>query len=185
MSKEYVITIDENDQVIGRAEKIEAHRHGLLHRAFSIFVFRKKHNKFELLLQQRAQEKYHSAGLWTNTCCGHPRPEEEIQEAASRRLVEEFGFSTKLRHLGTIRYRAELDHDLIENELDNIYVGFDDPNTEHVNKHEIQDYHWCAVEKVKQDVNDNSMRYTAWFSEALSYILEKNVLEKHYNESKN
>ena len=115
MSKEKVILVDENDTQVGLMPKLEAHQKGLLHRAFSVFIFNSNH---QLLLQKRAVSKYHSGGLWTNTCCSHPREGEETINAANRRLIEEMGIKTNLRKVFDFIYKAELDNELTENEFD-------------------------------------------------------------------
>ena len=117
MSIEKVILVDENDNQVGVMPKLEAHQKGLLHRAFSVFIF---NSKYELLLQKRASSKYHSGGLWTNTCCSHPREGEEILDAAKRRLIEEMGIDTSLRKVHDFIYKAELDNDLTEHEFDHV-----------------------------------------------------------------
>ena len=118
MSKEKVILVDENDTQVGLMPKLEAHQKGLLHRAFSVFIFNSNH---QLLLQKRAVSKYHSGGLWTNTCCSHPREGEETINAANRRLIEEMGIKTNLRKVFDFIYKAELDNELIENEFDHVF----------------------------------------------------------------
>src|SRR3989344_7340032 len=119
--KDYIILVDENDNQIGIEEKIKAHLDGKLHRAFSIFVF---NNKGELLIQQRALDKYHSAGLWTNTCCSHPKPEEQIIEAGHRRLKEEMEFDCELNEAFSFKYKAVFDNGLTENEYDHVLIGY-------------------------------------------------------------
>src|SRR3989338_4869056 len=119
---EYVILVDDHDQEIGYAEKLSAHKKNLLHRAFSVFIFRKQ-PRLELLLQQRALKKYHSAGLWTNTCCSHPRPGENIMQAAERRLYEELTIKTPLQDLGWFHYNAHFQNALSENEIDHVLLG--------------------------------------------------------------
>src|SRR5689334_9028970 len=117
-----VILVDEQDNPLGFAEKLTAHQQGLCHRAFSVFVLR-KNPEWEILLQQRAQDKYHSPNLWTNTCCSHPLPGETIQSAAERRLKEECGISLPLTIIGRFHYIAELDNGLTENEVDYVLLG--------------------------------------------------------------
>ena len=135
---EEVILVDINDQEIGRMEKLEAHRKGLLHRALSVFIFNSKH---ELLLQQRALHKYHSAGLWTNTCCSHPRAGEQVIDAANRRLKEEMGMQATLTCAGHFIYKTDLEHGLIEHELD--YVFFGNTTTEPIlNTDEAAAFRW-------------------------------------------
>lgn len=160
---ENVILVTESDEPTGEMEKMEAHRLGKLHRAFSVFVF---NNKGQMLLQQRALEKYHSPGLWTNTCCSHPRPGEDTLDAAKRRLNEEMGLSTELIHKGTLLYRAEFDNGLTEHEFDHIYFG--NTNLQPViNTEEVQDYKWMGVEELKQELKDNPEAFTYWFKLAM------------------
>ena len=120
MSKESVILVDEKDNQVGLMPKLEAHQKGLLHRAFSVFIF---NSDYELLLQKRAFSKYHSGGLWTNTCCSHPRDGEDTIDAANRRLYEEMGIETSLRKVFDFIYKAELDNNLTENEFDHVFYG--------------------------------------------------------------
>ena len=117
MSREKVILVDENDNQVGLMPKLEAHQKGLLHRAFSVFIF---NSNYQLLLQKRAASKYHSGGLWTNTCCSHPRDGEKTEDAANRRLLEEMGIKTDLRKVYDFIYKAELDNELTENEFDHV-----------------------------------------------------------------
>ncbi len=159
MELEYVILVDENDQEIGTMEKQEAHEKGLLHRAFSVFVFNE--NK-ELLLQQRALTKYHSAGLWTNTCCSHPRVGETIENAAHRRLMEEMGFDCELSTKTSFIYKAAFENGLTEHELDHILVG--NFNGEiNFNPTEVKNFKWIALEELQVDLLQNNQNYTAWF----------------------
>ena len=120
MSEEKVILVDKNDNQVGLMPKLEAHEKGLLHRAFSIFIF---NSRYELLLQKRASSKYHSGGLWTNTCCSHPREGEDTLDAANRRLDEEMGIKTSLRKVYDFIYKAELDNQLTEHEFDHVFYG--------------------------------------------------------------
>ena len=118
--QEMLILVDAKDRMIGSGEKLMVHEQGLLHRAFSIFVF---NNDGRLMLQNRARDKYHSPGLWTNTCCGHPRPGEDTLAAAHRRLLEEMGFDCELKEMKTISYCSDVQNDLIEHEYNHIFVG--------------------------------------------------------------
>ena len=120
MLEEKVILVDKNDNQVGLMPKLEAHEKGILHRAFSVFIF---NNKYQLLLQKRASSKYHSGGLWTNTCCSHPREDEDILDAANRRLDEEMGIKTSLRKVYDFIYEAKLDNNLIEHEFDHVFYG--------------------------------------------------------------
>jgi isopentenyl-diphosphate delta-isomerase len=161
---EKVILVNEKDEAIGEMEKLEAHQKGLLHRAFSVFLF---NSKKELLLQRRALGKYHSPGLWTNTCCSHPRPNEPILEAANRRLKEEMGISTQLEHKVSIIYKAEFDNGLTEHELDHIVIGQheDDPK---INPEEVDSFKWMDLDSIKTDLEKNPNNYTVWFREIIN-----------------
>src|ERR1043165_7585171 len=117
---EKVILVNERDEETGEMEKMEAHRKGILHRAFSVFIF---NNKNEMLLQQRALHKYHSGGLWTNTCCSHPRPGEETLSAAKRRLVEELNVDATIQWSFDFIYEANFDNGLYEHEYDHVFIG--------------------------------------------------------------
>jgi len=159
MELEYVILVDENDQEIGTMEKQEAHEKGLLHRAFSVFVFNE--NK-ELLLQQRALTKYHSAGLWTNTCCSHPRIGETIEQAAHRRLMEEMGFDCDLSTKTSFIYKAAFENGLTEHEFDHVLVGSFNGEI-NFNPTEVKKFKWINLEELQIDLLQNNQNYTAWF----------------------
>lgn len=159
MELEYVILVDENDQEIGTMEKQEAHEKGLLHRAFSVFVFNE--NK-ELLLQQRALTKYHSAGLWTNTCCSHPRIGETIEKAAHRRLMEEMGFDCELSTKTSFIYKAAFENGLTEHEFDHVLVGSFNGEI-NFNPTEVKNFKWINLEELQIDLFQNNQNYTAWF----------------------
>jgi|TARA_B100000242_G_scaffold26829_1_gene16336 isopentenyl-diphosphate delta-isomerase len=172
MSIEKVILVDENDNQVGVMPKLEAHQKGLLHRAFSVFIF---NSKYELLLQKRASSKYHSGGLWTNTCCSHPREGEEILDAAKRRLIEEMGIDTSLRKVHDFIYKAELDNDLTEHEFDHVLYGIynEDPI---INKDEADDFKWIDMDSLNEDIKTNGNNYTIWFKIAFEYFY--NYLKK-------
>lgn len=159
MEEEKVILVDENDQKIGLMPKMEAHEKGLLHRAFSVFVFNSKN---ELMLQQRALHKYHTPGLWANTCCSHQRDGESSIDAGKRRLSEEMGFTTDLKETTTFIYKAPFDNGLTEHELDHILIGKyeGEPN---INPDEVADWKWMSLDEVKKDIQTNPNIYTAWF----------------------
>lgn len=168
VNPEYVILVDENDQEIGQAEKISAHEKNLLHRAFSIFIFRTHQGQAQVLLQQRALTKYHSPGLWTNTCCSHPRPNEAILTAGTRRLKEEFGFSTELKNVGWFHYNAHFSNGLSENEIDHVLVGsLNDEKQIKPNPAEIHTYRWVAIDELQQELAANPEQFTPWFAQAL------------------
>lgn len=156
---EEVILVDENDREIGLMEKMEAHEKGLLHRAFSVFIFNQKN---ELLLQKRAFSKYHSGGLWTNTCCSHPRKNESIEDAAKRRLMEEMGMTCELKTIFSFIYKAQLDKGLTEHEFDYVLIGYTN-NLPIINKDEVADYKFIDFKNLELDIKLNENDYTVWF----------------------
>jgi len=168
MSVEKVILVDKNDKQVGLMPKLEAHKKGVLHRAFSIFIF---NSKYELLLQKRASSKYHSGGLWTNTCCSHPREGEDILDAANRRLDEEMGIKTSLRKVYDFIYKAELDNQLTEHEFDHVFYGVFD-NDPILNKNEAEDFKWVDMETLNNDIIKNEDNYTVWFKIAFEYFYD-------------
>jgi len=163
-----VILVDENDQQTGVMEKLEAHRKGLLHRAFSVFVL---NSEGEMLLQKRAWNKYHSPGLWTNTCCSHPMPGELTIDAASRRLMEEMGFSCDLKEIESFKYHAPFDNGLIEHEYDHILIGhhngqvLPDPG-------EVCEHQWLYLDDIEDQLKINKDAFTFWFR--IAFPLVKN-----------
>ena len=146
--KEIIICVDKNDNEVGHIEKMDAHIKGLLHRALSIFIFNEKN---ELLLQKRYSGKYHSPGLWTNTCCTHPNKDESTDDAAIRRLQEEMGFSCDLKEVFSFMYYIKFDNDLIEHEFDHVYFGRYS-NEISINPLEVEDYKWISLDNIKVDV---------------------------------
>lgn len=156
---ESLVLIDADDREIGTAEKLDAHRRGLLHRAFSVIVW---DSAGRLLLQKRAAGKYHSAGLWTNACCGHPRPGEATEAAAKRRLAEEMGFTCPLEWLGTVRYEAAFDNGLAEHEIVHVFRGrHDGPIAP--DPAEAEDYRWRDLAAVRSDMADAPHGFSVWF----------------------
>lgn len=153
-----VILVDHHDQPLGKMEKLEAHRKGLLHRAVSVFLF---NTKGELMLQRRALGKYHSAGLWTNTCCSHPYPGESAPDAARRRLREEMGIEADLDFSHTFIYKTELEDGLIEHELDHVYVGIFDGDPV-LNPGEADQWKFIPMPQLHADIQSNPDRYTVW-----------------------
>ncbi len=158
-----VIVVDQFDNETGSVEKLEAHTSGILHRAFSIFVF---NSDRELLVQKRAHGKYHSGGLWSNSCCGHPRPGEETYAAAKRRLREELNISCDLQVAFEFLYRVELDNRLIEHEYDHVFIGKFDGLPE-PDSSEIEDWKWIGIEELMADLELQPDRYTFWLSAAM------------------
>jgi isopentenyl-diphosphate delta-isomerase len=168
MDTDQVILVDEKDRFIGVAQKMEAHQKGLLHRAFSIFIF---NTKGEMLLQQRALDKYHSGGLWTNACCSHPNPGEEIPAAVKRRLKEEIGIETPVEKIFDLIYKAELDNGLTENEFDHVFAGEYDDEVE-INRNEVMDFCYKDIQDIRDSLQMNPEKYTAWFQLAFPGIEE-------------
>jgi isopentenyl-diphosphate delta-isomerase len=154
---ETVLLVNEQDEVIGSMEKLEAHQKGLLHRAFSVFI----HQEGKVLLQQRSLNKYHSSGLWTNTCCSHPGPDETLSNAGSRRLKEEMGIDCPVKASFHFIYKVQLDSGLIENELDHVLFGTYDGEI-YPNPDEVMDYKWMPWNELTNDVTLHPERYTAW-----------------------
>lgn len=172
MTEDNVILVDSQNNEIGLMPKMEAHEKALLHRAFSVFTF---NDKGELLLQQRAKDKYHSPLLWTNTCCSHQRQGESNIEAGKRRLQEEMGFSCDLEEVFSFIYKAPFDNGLTEHELDHVMIGSFNENPV-INKEEVEAYKWMRLEDVKKDIQENPSNYTVWF---------KIIFEKSYDKIAN
>jgi isopentenyl-diphosphate delta-isomerase type 1 len=170
---EHVILVDENDNPIGTAEKLYAHRNHLCHRAFSVFILRNQPHT-EILLQQRAKDKYHSSLLWTNTCCSHPRPGEAILEAGQRRLKEEMGLDAKLHSVGSFHYIAHFSNGLAENEIDHVLLGYSNETTFSPNPSEVAAYRWISLPDLDQELKQHPEQFTPWFSQAL-HMVKKNL----------
>lgn len=164
MSHNNVILVNEFDDEIGVMEKLEAHQKGLLHRAFSVFIF---NDKNEMLLQKRALNKYHSGGLWTNTCCSHPSENESILDAGVRRLKEEMNYEADLHTSFSFIYKVALDNDLTEHELDHVLLGRSNENPV-LNRDEASNYKWISIEDVLTDLKENKNNYTYWFNLIMS-----------------
>ncbi len=168
MDNHDIILVDPEDTEIGTGEKLDVHRRGILHRAFSVLVF---NSEGKLLLQRRATAKYHSGGLWTNTCCSHPMPGENTLEAAHRRLKEEMGFDCPLQYSHHFIYRAELDQGLIEHELDHIFIGKYD-GIVIPDRNEVSDYRFESLHHLQEEVQQSPEMFTPWF-----IIILKNIAE--------
>ena len=164
--KENVVLVDRNNKPVGLMEKIEAHKKGLLHRAFSIFVF---NSKGELLIQQRATSKYHSQGLWSNTCCSHPHENENIETGAHRRLKEEMGFDCELKEVFSFVYKAEVDNGFIEYEFDHVFIGKYDGEPK-INPGEIAKWKFVNPEILKEEIKNYSEKFTEWFKIAIKKV---------------
>ncbi|MCB0699184.1 MAG: isopentenyl-diphosphate Delta-isomerase [Chitinophagaceae bacterium] len=155
----YVIIVNEKDEWLGYVEKMQAHKEGLLHRAFSVFVM---NNNNEILLQRRALDKYHSGGLWSNTCCSHPWVGESTMAAAHRRLVEEMGFDCELEKLFTHKYKLGMDNGLFEHEYDHVYFGVYNGDLD-INKDEVAEYKFVPINELDCWLEKRPMDFTAWF----------------------
>jgi isopentenyl-diphosphate delta-isomerase len=166
-TQEQVILVDALDNEMGSMEKMEVHLKGLLHRAFSVFLF---NNQGEMLLQKRAADKYHSPGLWTNTCCSHPRPGELVKDAANRRLVEEMGIVANIEHAFHFIYNARLDQGLVEHELDHVYIGTYD-GIINPDEQEVSDYLYINMEVLKNKIMSAPDDFTAWFKIAFPKVV--------------
>lgn len=164
---EEIILVDKNDKQIGTGEKMKVHKEGRLHRAFSIFVF---NSQGELMLQKRASSKYHCGGLWSNTCCGHPRAGEDLEKAAHRRLDEEMGFDCELEEAFPFIYEVSLDHGLTEHEYDHVFIG-DFDGKPAVNPEEADDWKWINLDDLSKDIEKNPGNYTYWFKIALEKLI--------------
>ncbi len=162
-----VILVDSDDRELGQMEKLQAHREGKLHRAFSVFIF---NTKGEMLIHRRALDKYHSAGLWSNTCCSHPQPGETTLDAAHRRLFEEMGMKADLEHHSHIVYKADFENGLIEHELDHVFIGSSDKGPR-PNPEEVFEWKYVSAEELSKEVDLNPEIFTYWFR-----LLYKDVL---------
>ena len=165
---EFVVLVDEYDNELGVLDKFSAHKTGALHRAFSVFVF---NSKGELLLQQRADGKYHSAGLWSNTCCSHPAKGESVAEAANRRLKEEMGFECETFFKFTFKYRIEFENGLTEHELDHVYFGECD-ETPTPNSIEVKDWRYISLQELQEELAQNPEKFTGWIKICLPEVLK-------------
>lgn len=173
-----VILVDEQDNPLMTADKYEAHRLGQLHRAFSVFIFRQDGPQLELLMQKRAADKYHSGGLWTNTCCGHPTElDENIAAAATRRLLEEMGFHANLSYIDRFHYKVQFSNGLWENEIDHVFMAILDVKPLPDPK-EIAAYQWVSVKELMLKLDEQPSLYTYWLRPALEIIKHKTDLVK-------
>ena len=168
MKKENVVLVDRNDNPMGLMPKLEAHEKGVLHRAFSVFIL---NQKSQLMLQRRALDKYHSPGLWTNTCCSHPRESEGNIEAGVRRLKEEMGFTTPLMPMFSFIYKSKFDNGLTEHEFDHVLLGYYDKQPL-INKIEVSEWKWMSLDKIILEIKNKPEDFTVWF---------KIIFERFYN----
>ena len=178
MKEEEVILVDSQDQILGTMPKMEAHEKGILHRAFSVFILDYKN---KILLQKRALSKYHSPGLWTNTCCSHQRLNETSLQAGNRRLIEEMGIDLELKEIFTFKYKAPFSNGLTENELDHVLIGYTERNPI-INPDEVSDWKWVDIELIHQDLALNPKNYTIWFK--IVFVVFINYIKKNESNSK-
>ena len=165
-----IILVNEFDQPIGEMEKLQAHKSGLLHRAFSVFILTKTDAGYAVLLQKRSADKYHSAGLWSNSCCSHPKVGEATHTAAQRRCMEEIGLTSDLQHCGHFIYRAELENGLTEHELDHVFYAITGKVTPTPNPDEVAELRWVQINELEQDLNSNPAQYSIWLKPALALL---------------
>jgi isopentenyl-diphosphate Delta-isomerase len=171
---EQVILVNTKDEPTGTMDKMEAHRKALLHRAFSVFIFNKKG---EMLLQQRALKKYHSAGLWSNACCGHPRPNEDVLQAAQRRLSEELGIKTALTKAFDFIYKTEFENGLTEYEFDHVFTGYCDEKIS-PEENEVKDFCFKTLPEIETSLQSHPSKYTEWFHIAFPQIIKERKLQR-------
>jgi isopentenyl-diphosphate Delta-isomerase len=174
MKTEFLILVDEHDVPLGKMEKMEVHEKGLLHRAFSVFIF---NTKGELLLQQRADGKYHSGGLWTNTCCSHPNFGEEINDAVKRRLIEEMGLSVPAEFAFSFIYRIAFNNGLTEHEFDHVFVGVSDtvPNPD---PSEVKAWKYAGADSIRKELAENPALFTEWFRLCFDKVIRHADIQK-------
>ncbi|MFH1713385.1 MAG: isopentenyl-diphosphate Delta-isomerase [Candidatus Jacksonbacteria bacterium] len=165
-----VILVNSNDKKVGTLEKLEAHKKGKLHRAFSIFIF---NSKRELMLQKRANNKYHCPGLWSNTVCSHPEPDKKIIETVHKRLREEMGFNCDLKKIFSFKYKVKFENKLVENEIDHVFIGTYD-RTPKLNPKEASAWKWIKINDLKKDINKNPDKYTYWLKKSFRRAFKYN-----------
>lgn len=167
-NQEYVVVVDENDNAIGLAEKMDAHINPVMHRAFSVFVF---NSDKQLLLQRRALGKYHSPGLWTNTCCSHPRQGESVLDAARRRMLEEMGMSCAMEEIFSFTYKADVGQGLTEHEFDHVLIGHSDEMPQ-INPDEVDSIRYASLEEISKEIKEQPEIFTMWFKIVFSQVEE-------------
>jgi isopentenyl-diphosphate delta-isomerase len=174
-----IIAVDENGRLTGTIDKMQAHIKGKLHRAFSVFVFNRDG---QILLQQRADEKYHSAGKWTNTCCSHPRIGEQTDNAVHRRLLEEMGIDCEVKEIFSFRYCETLENGLIENEFDHVFFGISDDEPK-INPSEVKDFKYVDMDFLAMDLKINPGLYTVWLNICFEQVMEEYIKRIKYEAS--
>ena len=177
MKEDEVILVNEYDEAIGVMGKTEVHQRGLLHRAFSIFIF---DSKGRMLLQQRALDKYHGGHLWTNACCSHPLPGEAVNEAAKRRLHDELGFTTSLEPIFNFTYRANVENNLVEHEYDHVFAG-EYEGEMNLNPREVADVSYEEMAQLKWDISNEPAKFTSWFK--IAFLKVEKWWQQHYRDT--
>lgn len=171
MHRNSVVLVDENDQAVGSAEKLLAHQQGLLHRAFSVFITRYHAGAIEVLLQQRAATKYHGALLWSNSCCSHPQPDEDVASSALARVVEELGVHlTEITWVASHTYKAIMPNELIEHEYDHLFVAKDNPAIDQFNPDEVEALRWVSIRDIEQQLELTPELFTPWFAPTFNKV---------------
>lgn len=172
MNREEVVLVDKNDNPLGTMEKMQAHKMGVLHRAFSVFIY---NSKGEMMIHRRALSKYHSPCLWTNACCSHPRINETVEEAAHRRLMEEMGFDCELKEELSFLYKADVGDGLIEHEFDHVFIGEFNGKPE-INPDEVAEWKFVNPEVLKEEIKNHPAKFTEWFKIAFKKWTERRSL---------
>lgn len=175
MSSQDIVLVTPDDKVLGHTDKITAHRFAMLHRAFSVFIYRQNHGVLETLLQQRQHDKYHCGGLWTNSCCSHPMPNEVVLAAGQRRLLEELGITANLQAIGQFHYIAALDNGFYENELDHVLAAEYHGDGIPFNPAEVEAVRWIALTELDTWLAQQPKAFTPWFTQA--YLIFKRFLD--------
>jgi isopentenyl-diphosphate Delta-isomerase len=174
-----VILVDESDRVVGQEKKQKAHELGLCHRAFSVFILKNPKN-IQVLMQKRSEKKYHCGGLWTNTCCSHPAPNQDTKTAAKSRLTMEMGLTCDLNYAGVFHYIAHFDNGLTENEVDHVFYEWHNHEASiNPNPDEVDDYQWMPLTELKQALVETPSQFTPWLKQALS-LVEHQLLERSH-----
>lgn len=164
-----VVLVSNQDQEISEMDKLEAHQKGLLHRAFSIFIF---NSQGEMLLQQRADHKYHGGGLWTNACCSHPQKGEDLLLSAKNRLIFEMGLTCDIKRIFSFIYKAEVENNLIEHEFDHVFVGFTNTDPK-LNAEEVKNFQWIQPGILLQKITEEPEKFTTWFKMVVERVLKE------------
>jgi len=170
--KQFVLRVDLSDHPLGLIEKFEAHSQGVLHRAFSVFIFRHHGFTLQLLLQQRALTKYHSGGLWTNTCCSHFKNPSIAKYYPAKRIKKEMGFSCSMKHAGSFYYKANLGNNMIEHEIDHVFIGFINHNLIFPDSQEVLKYQWIDIDILQKFSEERKEEFTVWFPQAFEIALK-------------